>query len=309
MKGTLITKDYLVSPKVSVIIPTYNCASMIAQCLDSVLNQTFKDFEVIVIDDGSTDDTERVIAPYKNRITYIRQVNQGAAAARNRGIKEARGDYIAFLDSDDLWFPDKLEKQILFLAQHPEYDMICGNGVFFGGGEKDGQPVITRKRVATIKKEGLTLKNIYLKGLIYPSTMLVKKSVLDDIGGFDSNIPVCGDRYLSLCFLLKHKAAFIDEALVKRRLHPGNISKRTERTQLQMIKTTEKLIDNYPKAITLIGKGTIKKEITKRYFKLGMIYLKDNKRDMAEDAFKKALSYNRFHLPSFFQYGLLKLKR
>lgn len=308
MKGTLITKDYLVSPKVSVIIPTYNCASMIAECLDSVLNQTFKDFEVIVIDDGSTDDTERVIAPYKNRITYIRQVNQGAAAARNRGIKEARGDYIAFLDSDDLWFPDKLEKQILFLAQHPEYDMICGNGVFFGGGEKDGKPVITRKRVATIKKEGLTLKNIYLKGLIYPSTMLVKKSVLDDIGGFDSSLPVCEDRYLSLCFLLKYKATFIDEALVKRRLHSGNISKRTEQAHLQMIRITEKLRVNYPAAICLIGESVIKREMAKRYFSLGMIYLNNDKRGMAGNAFRNALSYNPFHFSSLLKYGFLKLK-
>ena len=94
------------SPKVTVVIPTYNRAHLIKDAVESVLNQTYQDFELIVIDDGSTDNTREVLAVYKDKLTYIYQENQGRSSARNHGIELAQGEYIAFLDSDDVWFPD-----------------------------------------------------------------------------------------------------------------------------------------------------------------------------------------------------------
>src|SRR5262245_16845767 len=108
-------------PEVSVIIPSYNSARYLTDAVSSVLGQTFLDFEVLIIDDGSTDDTAAVISRYGERVGYIRQLNAGVAAARNRGIKESRGRYVAFLDADDTWHQDKLETQVRALRENPDY--------------------------------------------------------------------------------------------------------------------------------------------------------------------------------------------
>ena len=107
--------------QVSVIIPAYNTAAYITETLDSVFAQTFKDFEVIVVNDGSpdTEDLERVLQPYRARIVYVKQENRGVSGARNAGILRARGEFLAFLDSDDVWLPDYLAEQMKFLEAHP----------------------------------------------------------------------------------------------------------------------------------------------------------------------------------------------
>jgi len=110
--------------KVSVIIPTYNRSKLLLEAADSVLNQTYRDFEIIIVDDGSTDDTENQISRYSDKITYIKQPNAGVNAARNRAISMARGDYIALLDSDDLWFDFKLELQVALLEQYPDVGFV-----------------------------------------------------------------------------------------------------------------------------------------------------------------------------------------
>ncbi len=107
-------------PKVSVIIPTYNRAHFLCEALDSALSQTFKDFEIIIVDDGSTDNTKQVLEKYGSRIYYIYQENKGRAEARNTGIRRAKGEHIAFLDDDDIWLPNKLEKQVFFLDARPD---------------------------------------------------------------------------------------------------------------------------------------------------------------------------------------------
>ncbi len=119
-------------PLVSVIIPGYNTGTFIAETLEGVLGQTYGHREIIVVDDGSTDDTEKRIKPYLGRIRYIRHENAGAAEARNAGLHAARGDYIAFLDADDLWLPEKLQIQLQVAARHPESRMIVCDGVVFG---------------------------------------------------------------------------------------------------------------------------------------------------------------------------------
>ncbi len=121
----LLAAELNSSPLVTVIIPTYNRSKVLLRALDTALNQTYRNLEVIVVDDGSTDDTRAALAPYGNRIRYIHQQNQGASAARNYGISEAHGKYIAFLDSDDEWLPTKLEKQVALLETHPEFSFVA----------------------------------------------------------------------------------------------------------------------------------------------------------------------------------------
>ncbi len=115
-------------PKVSVVIPTYNRGHTVCEAIESVLAQTFGDFEVIVVDDGSADDSaEKIAAIRDSRVRYIRQSNAGVSAARNRGVAEARGEIISFLDSDDLWKPEKLTHEVRFLEEHPEVPAVFGD--------------------------------------------------------------------------------------------------------------------------------------------------------------------------------------
>lgn len=121
----LLARELNGSPLVSVVIPTYNRLKVLLRAIDTALNQTYRNLEVIVVDDGSTDDTQTAVKAYGDRIRYIHQKNQGASAARNLGITAANGKYIAFLDSDDEWLPHKLEKQIALLENHPEYSFVA----------------------------------------------------------------------------------------------------------------------------------------------------------------------------------------
>src|SRR6185295_3370263 len=121
------------APAISVVIPAYNVAPFINETLESVFAQTFTDYEVIVVNDGSpdTDDFEAVIKPHLGRIRYLRQENRGASVARNTGLQSARGEFVAFLDADDLWLPNYLEEQMKFISERG-CDLACADATFFG---------------------------------------------------------------------------------------------------------------------------------------------------------------------------------
>jgi len=122
------------SPVVSIIIPAYNTALYIGEALDSIFRQTFNDYEIIVVNDGSPDtpNLEAAIAKCGREIRYMKQENRGPAAARNLGIRHARGRFLAFLDGDDIWFPDFLATTLEFLEQNPSTDMVCADCMYFG---------------------------------------------------------------------------------------------------------------------------------------------------------------------------------
>ena len=130
-------------PKVSVIIPTYNREEFITETIKSVLNQTYKDFEIIVVDDGSTDNTKQKLEPFKSKIKLIEQKNSERAVARNNGVKSSSGEYIAFLDSDDLWIKNKLENQVNFLDEKKDFILTYGQSFRIN---EHGKPIKTAKR-------------------------------------------------------------------------------------------------------------------------------------------------------------------
>ena len=168
--------------KVSVVIPSYNYGNLVESSIRSVLDQTRPPYEIIVVDDGSTDNTRQVLDKYSDRIRYIYQENAGPSAARNSGIKASRGEYIAFLDSDDVWLPYKLEKQMEVFEEDAETGMVFtyvehadidGNSIWIDEFENDWRGCITDK---------LLLRPIN------PSSVVVKKSVFDEAGLFDVNL-------------------------------------------------------------------------------------------------------------------------
>ncbi|HEY6045543.1 MAG TPA: glycosyltransferase family 2 protein [Pyrinomonadaceae bacterium] len=160
--------------KVSIIIPAYTVASFIGETLDSVFAQSFTGYEVIVINDGSpdTEEFERVLQPYLNRVAYLKQENRGASVARNAGLRAAQGELIAFLDADDIWLPSYLEEQVRFIQQH-RFDLVCADAVHFGGSVFDGRTYFEVLMPAADEKGEVTFP-----GLVSGTQSLITSAVV-----------------------------------------------------------------------------------------------------------------------------------
>ena len=207
-------------PRISVIIPTYNSAQFLPEAVGSALRQTFPPQEVIVVNDGSTDNTEDVLEPFRGRIHYIRQENQGPAVARNRGIAEANGDLLAFLDADDAWVPDKSEKQINLFMENPRIGLI--HSLY------DYLDMSREQRLIPRHGHGGFFGECYLQCFrrcgVQTSTVLVRKNCVMDVGGFDETIrsASCEDYDLWLRIARHYEFAYVDSPLAHYRIHSTN---------------------------------------------------------------------------------------
>ena len=179
------------TPKVSIIIPSYKTAHLIARCLDTVMAQTFQDFEAIVVNDGSPDtaDLEQVLQPYLDRIVYIKQQNKRCAGARNTAIRAARGEFLAFLDSDDTWYPEHLESQMQQFADNPSIDLAYCNSLLVGDPEREAPFMVRCPSEGEANFESLVTERCQIP----ISTVVVRKASIVKAGGFDETIPRCDD--------------------------------------------------------------------------------------------------------------------
>jgi glycosyltransferase involved in cell wall biosynthesis len=197
-------------PKISVVIPTYNRAHFIKKAMNSVLEQTYQDFEIVIVDDGSKDNTEEVVQSIKDeRIRYIRhEKNKGEAGARNTGIENSKGEYIAFLDTDVTWSKDKLEKQFNILETSPADVGVVFTGVEFI--DYKTQNVVSR----WIIRENVNEKVFdSIGGAPDPPSMFIRKSAFLDVGLYDENIPFNVDTEMDIRLAKKYKFILIDEFL------------------------------------------------------------------------------------------------
>ncbi|MGE4421881.1 MAG: glycosyltransferase [Pseudodesulfovibrio sp.] len=223
---------------VSVIIPTYNRADIVGRAIDSVLRQTFDRYEIIVVDDGSVDDTRRVVEAGYPQVQYIYKENGGAASARNRGISEAKAELVAFLDADDVWFEDKLAKQVELMASDESASLcftdwrtiedgrlVHASGMRGGGG---------------FKPSGEYAYHTMIKGFgILPSCTMVRKSLLFEHGLFNEQLPLCEDWDLFLRISAGGNVAYIDTPLIDRHTGCGNLTSRTEAWMRSSVRITE----------------------------------------------------------------------
>jgi glycosyltransferase involved in cell wall biosynthesis len=222
--------------QVSVIIPTYNRSRIIKEAVDSVLAQDYKDVEVIVVDDGSTDNTSEALASYGDEISVLFQDNKGVSAARNRGIAEASGQFVAFLDSDDLWLPQKLSTQVEFFQQTPDA-FICQteeiwvrNGIRVNPGKRHKKP------------SGMIFEPSLELCLVSPSAVMIRRDVLDDAGGFDETLRACEDYDLWLRISCRFPVYLIETPLIiKRGGHDDQLSKGAGLDRFR-IKAIEKIL-------------------------------------------------------------------
>ena len=210
---------------VSVIIPTYNRAASVGASIQSVLDQTWQEFEIIIVDDGSTDNTRQVVGNYTDdRIRYIcMEKNSGASGARNEGIRQAKSDYIAFLDSDDEWLPEKLEKQMQVMLQSSE-----SVGLVYcrmSGLMEDNTPLICPE--LSLKKEqleGNILGKLLESNEIGTPAMLVRRKCLEQTGGFDEKLRCLEDWELVLRIAEIWEIGFADDILVEVHFSDGGVS-------------------------------------------------------------------------------------
>lgn len=194
----------------SVVIPTYNRRATLGRCLESVFRQTRAVDQVIVVDDGSTDGTEDWIRSSFANINLVTQTNQGVSAARNTGIQTASSQWIAFLDSDDVWLPTKIEKQIALLKANPEYKICHTEEKWIYQGSEKKIPASYRKRNGWIFEHCLPVC------AISPSTAVIHCDLFDTVGLFDENLPACEDYDLWLRITASYPVALVDEPLIEK---------------------------------------------------------------------------------------------
>ena len=194
-------------PLVSVVIPTFNRRRLLERAVESVLAQSFSDLELIVVDDGSTDTTPEFVSGLGPPVRCIRQLRRGPAAARNRGIRAARGEFVAFLDSDDWWEPEKLAVQIGAMRREPDFPISHTQELWFRRGELLPQKKKHRKHRGMIFDRCLPLCCVSL------STVVARKSLFDEVGPFDESLPCCEDYEMWLRVSARHPFLLVDRPL------------------------------------------------------------------------------------------------
>ncbi|HSL56169.1 MAG TPA: glycosyltransferase family A protein [Pyrinomonadaceae bacterium] len=219
------TSSSINHPLVSVIIPAYKVAPYLAESLESVFAQTFSDFEVILVNDGSPDtgEMEKVIEPYRDRIVYLRQENRGAGAARNTGLGSARGRYVAFLDGDDIWLPNFLSEMVSFIESDGGYDLVYANALLFGVSQVAGLTYMdTNPSSGEVTCESLLAERCN----IITSGVLARKEPIVELGMFDEALRNSQDfdMWVRIAKRPGARLSFLPTVLLKQRHRPGSLA-------------------------------------------------------------------------------------
>lgn len=289
-------------PAVSIIIPCYNSEKWIVDSLQSIYNQTYKNFEVIVIDDGSEDNTNKIVQEFDSSIIYKYQKNKGPAAARNLGVKIAKGDYIAFLDSDDLWEKNKLEKQLSYLNKNKEVDLILTNVTVVN---ENGSFLFHHDNNVPSDKEELIRAFFLGKIVMNTPTIFMKKEVFNEVGGFIESLPLREDHFFLMVVSKRYKVGHIKDYLVKRRIRESSISHDINPNEvLELNRPFIKIsLENFPflKKYENQVLSNLNISIGKRFWKLGDF---NNSRTY----FKKSIMYQFDNYKSYLYFVLVTLR-
>jgi glycosyltransferase involved in cell wall biosynthesis len=275
-------------PKVSAIITTYNGESYIKSAINSVIKQTYKNIEIIVVDDGSKDDTYEKIKPYIKKIKYIYQKNSGISCARNTGIKSAEGDFIAFLDHDDLWLPEKIEEQVKYFLDNPQEVFVHSSIKYIN---HKGELIIPDSYWCELKINNSVenIKEILMHYAMFPSTMMIKKRVFEEFGYFDPDFVNCQGYELCLRIAKKYRLGYLDEPLVLYRISDGSHSNDPIRFDYYRIKVVETFLSKHKNIYKDIKRRDIKKRLFNLYYSMGKTLEWKNEHKQAKIFYLKAL--------------------
>lgn len=293
------------APLVSIVIPAYNSAPFIAETLESVFAQTFRDVDVFVVNDGSPDTLalEVELAPFLDRITYLRQANTGPSGARNLAIRQARGEYIALLDSDDVWEPRYLEEQIVRLSEESRLDLIYSDGVI-DGGPLDGRRLMeVNPSHAVVTTERLIAEEC----TVLTSCTVARRTALLDAGLFDERFRRSEDAHLWLRMSLRGaRLAWHPARLVRHRRRQGSLSDDRPAMIRAYIDVLEDLLGRCP--LTPAQRRLMQRQIARRH---AMVALDEGRQLFVAGRYPEAaaaLAHARSSEPAFSQqlrYGLL----
>lgn len=263
-------------PRVSVVIPAFNSAAYIGCALRSVLEQTYRDYEVIVVDDGSTDDTKTVVSGLLGPIRYLSQRNQGPAAARNAGVAAAAGELICFLDADDSWLPEKLAIQTRFMDQHPAVGLL-----FADAEEYDEQGVHCASLVSTSDGTGefaagsasipQAFRKLLEANFIPTSTVMIRRACFDETGVFDVTLKGPEDRDMWTRIAARFPIAFVPAVLGRKRALPSSVSRDVEMTLRSRIRMWTKVRGLFPE---LAPRRVVNRLLAPTYVHLGFVLMR-----------------------------------
>lgn len=316
---------------VSVIMPTYNRAKYIKDAVESVLNQTYGDLKLIIVDDGSTDNTEQIITPYlsDSRVCYIKQPNSGSSAARNYGLSMTEGNFVAFIDSDDIWSRDKLAIQINILMALPEVDLVCSDFSAVTGADIMERSHI-RSYFKVLNEYNLQYNNIFdhileqpIDGLaqnekvywgniyntmlfgniILTSTCLCRSAIFDSIGVFDTKYRTLEDYDLYLRISKVFRIALVTQPLIQYRYSNNQLSGENhfERLCLNLIDIFKKNVGTLDKNELLkLGSRKIQRRLGMYEAMLGYYYFNKKEMELAKRYYWKSLENNPGYFKSYF---------
>lgn len=270
---------------ISIITPTYNRRDYLTETIESVLNQTYTNFEHLIVDDGSKDDTAAIVKAYQEydkRVHYFYQCNQGQSIARNFALNKAKGDFVCFLDSDDFWIPEKIEKQLEAFRKYPEVDVVYGDCLTI-----DSQSNIISKK--NMKRHSGKITALLLRdNFVSMSTTMVRKRCFDEMGGMSTRWRVADDYELWLRLSTKYFFYYLPEYLTYYRISEQQISSDT----LQRLRVNKSIIidflANYPYAVT---PRELKENLSRFYARMARCHSRAGDRKNALYAFFTAFTY------------------
>jgi glycosyltransferase involved in cell wall biosynthesis len=285
------------TPAVTIVIPTYNRVEWLGATLDSVAAQTFTDFEVVVVDDGSTDGTREYIASRPERILYAWQPNQGVAEARNHGLRVLHSEFVAFLDSDDLWEPAFLEEAVGQLCRQPNLALVFSR---FTSMDVAGRILVSHNKRPF---GGDVTQELFNSTFIHTSAVVARAHAIRDAGGFDSRLSHNEDYDLWLRLSLRHEFGLIPKPLCIRRCHPNSLAHNGCTPDVLLRKAT--LLQRFyehgggkPK----IGAEVANDRLAHVYYTAGKALCRAGRHGDARDALRRSLEFSRSSLRAWFWY-------
>jgi glycosyltransferase involved in cell wall biosynthesis len=304
-------------PLVSVIIPTYNSSAFVADAIRSAINQDYEPKEIIVVDDGSTDSTLEILKCFDNQeqIRVVTQVNAGAGAARNHGLKHAKGTYIAFLDSDDFWVPGKLRLQIEYLEEKPKVGAVSSKWLLWhadAGGRfllPELPPV--NKPFSTVPEDsGWIYTRLLLECRLLTSTLVLRRSVMEQVGGFDEDLVRGQDYDYWLRLSRASEIHKLDRELVLYRIHADNIAVKYPNVNYELT-VVQKSVSRWgltgPEGKT-VPKNELQRHLGELCFSFGYWHWKRGSFRIAHGAFRRSLQYRPHHWKSWIYFGVSGLR-
>jgi glycosyltransferase involved in cell wall biosynthesis len=273
------------NPLVSVIIPAYNAARFIRGAVESVFDQGYSPLELIVVDDGSTDGTADVLAPYHSRLRYVAQANQGIGGARNRGIQEAQGDLIAFLDADDQWLPGKLDQQVRCLQAQPHVGLVHTDILYWD----DATGVCCRRERSRHEYVGRCYTRLFWRNAVNSSTPLIRRACIDQVGGFSSDVLYMEDWDFYLRLARHFQFAYVNEPLARYRLHDHNVSKREVLMRKGDLQVIQKALREDPTLWGTIGRDLVMQRLHELWLAVGYELFRQGEFDEARGYLRQAL--------------------